>query len=321
MSCYKIAGFWQRIVASAIDFIFLGIIGYILGLIFKPYFILLGNEGVFIGIIISMLYFSFLNSGIGGGKTLGKAIMKLKVVDKNDNLISFEKSFLRALIIIVPNYLIGYEIPYALEWPFLQIIKEEILLFVLYGIIIFYILNASNRQSFHDILLGTFVVSDYKEEVQVERASVKKYVYYTYGAIIVAVFLFQFYFEIRNDNYSRVSNLRDVYSELKKNDDISNFSIERKSSLFDVLANKKESLICKINVNQPLIYERVASDSENSPMVKNVVRSIINKSYGISYVGSIVIQINYGYNIGIASSNKSILLVKSADEWMKLINR
>ncbi len=54
--------FWKRIWALLIDTIVLGIFGFILGLIFKNFFISLGGYARIIGWIISLAYFTILNS-------------------------------------------------------------------------------------------------------------------------------------------------------------------------------------------------------------------------------------------------------------------
>ena len=65
----------RRIVALGIDFIVLGIIGFILGLIFKSFLALTGVHGILIGWILSSIYFTLGNSKPLSGQTIGKAIM------------------------------------------------------------------------------------------------------------------------------------------------------------------------------------------------------------------------------------------------------
>ena len=57
--------FGRRIAALAIDLIILAIIGYILSLIGKGFFVELGTHGVLVGWLISTIYYAIFNSNIG----------------------------------------------------------------------------------------------------------------------------------------------------------------------------------------------------------------------------------------------------------------
>jgi len=89
-SNYLIAKFWSRIGAFLIDMVLLGLLGLILGLTFKTYFISIGKNGVFFGFVISLAYFAIFNSKWLGGQTLGKRLTNIKVVDQDDQFLSLK---------------------------------------------------------------------------------------------------------------------------------------------------------------------------------------------------------------------------------------
>ena len=57
-----ISGFWRRIVAIFVDFLILGLLGFILGLLLSNIFIQMGGWGRLIGFIIALSYFAAMNS-------------------------------------------------------------------------------------------------------------------------------------------------------------------------------------------------------------------------------------------------------------------
>ena len=62
-----ICGFWRRILALAIDVLFLALMGHVLGIFFFNFLVQLGGLGLLVGFTIGLLYFGILNSAIGKG--------------------------------------------------------------------------------------------------------------------------------------------------------------------------------------------------------------------------------------------------------------
>jgi uncharacterized RDD family membrane protein YckC len=69
----------KRVVALIIDFIVLGIVGFLSGLVLEDFYVSLGKYGTLVGTAITMLYFSVLQSNIGKGQTLGKKAIGARV--------------------------------------------------------------------------------------------------------------------------------------------------------------------------------------------------------------------------------------------------
>ena len=97
-----IAGFWRRVLAFSIDVLLLGMIGFILGLFFFDQFARLGAWGRLIGFFVCLLYFGCMNSALAGGKTLGKRLLKIQVVDVEDKSICLPRSCVRFVILALP---------------------------------------------------------------------------------------------------------------------------------------------------------------------------------------------------------------------------
>jgi uncharacterized RDD family membrane protein YckC len=157
--CNKIiSGFWRRILAFIIDAIILWLTGIFLGIFLFDFFAHLGGWGHLVGFCIALVYFGVLNSSIGKGKTVGKRIMKIEVVDKAGNYISLHRSFLRYTILAVPFFLNGVMIPSNVLSSLIEFIIGFIVLGFGGAIIYLYIFNRRTRQGLHDLIMGTYIV-------------------------------------------------------------------------------------------------------------------------------------------------------------------
>jgi len=137
------AGFLLRLFAFLIDFSILGILNYFLILTFSlnttihsdafnPILLITHPYSI----IVNWLYFAILESNQYYQATIGKKILRLKVVDLNDNRISFGKASIRY---------------------FAKIISSLIL-----GIGFFMIVFTNKHQGFHDMAAGAFVKIKYE---------------------------------------------------------------------------------------------------------------------------------------------------------------
>src|SRR5258708_30891020 len=90
-----IAGFWGRVAAFVIDCLILSVPTLLLGLALFRWAAGLGPAGRLIGFVVALLYFGVLNSRFGGGQTLGKRLLGIRVADRAGAPLSPMRSFLR----------------------------------------------------------------------------------------------------------------------------------------------------------------------------------------------------------------------------------
>jgi len=202
-----VCGFWRRVGAFFIDSLLLGIIGYILGMFFSEQFAALGGWGKIIGFLIAALYFGWMDSNLSGGQTVGKMILKIKVIGKDGQLISPVKSFLRYLIIAVPFFLNGVQISDSAMNSFLTYFLSFCVLGLGLSIVYLLAFNRKTRQSLHDLSVGTYVIHAYAEKIE-EFDKVWPLHYVITGIIIVLSFISP----VLTDNIAK----NDFFTELQK---------------------------------------------------------------------------------------------------------
>lgn len=154
-----IANFWKRIAALFIDVLLVGVIGFLIGLIFESTLVQIGNWGRLVGFSIALLYFGVMNSEICKGQTLGKRLLKISVVNTQGSHISVQKSLLRYVVFATPFYVNGLHLSSEDAFSFLIYPLSAIIFGGIFSTLYLYVFNRVTRQSLHDAVLGTYVVN------------------------------------------------------------------------------------------------------------------------------------------------------------------
>jgi uncharacterized RDD family membrane protein YckC len=109
----RVAGFWIRVFSDLLDALFLGVIGFALALALPGLLHSLGERAVLIGAAISLVYSGVLQSQIGGGRTLAKRLLGLRVLRLDGSYLSLDRSLVRWSTLGVLGY--GTAVAYALS--------------------------------------------------------------------------------------------------------------------------------------------------------------------------------------------------------------
>ena len=158
----KVAGFWIRLLADSLDAMILGIAGWILVMVLREPLLKLGQRAVLIGIPISLLYTAVLHSRIGGGQTLAKRLLKLRVLRMDGSFLSFDRAVVRWALVGFLFYGGAAAIALASVAPFLNPLVVsaacagiQLALFLGCGL-----LTAFHplKRGLHDLLTGSIVV-------------------------------------------------------------------------------------------------------------------------------------------------------------------
>jgi len=160
----KIAGFWRRLLAALLDGVILAVPAYLIGFQFFDQLAAMGQNARFIGAAVALLYFGLLNSSVGGGQTLGKRVMGIRVVGASGEAIGVLRSIARWFVLALPYYLNGMDLtPFAGSDDAQTVaLLGALAAFVVIGLggahVYLYIFNRKTRQSLHDLMLETYVV-------------------------------------------------------------------------------------------------------------------------------------------------------------------
>jgi uncharacterized RDD family membrane protein YckC len=154
-----IAGFWQRVGAFLVDCVLLGAIGTVAGFFLTDEFVRLGAWGRLLGFSVAIAYFGTLNSGITGGQTLGKRLLKIKVVAKDGIPLSVPKSFLRFLPLGAPWFLNHAQLPDSALFSIWSYVVSIMIVGLGLSVVYLFVFNRPSRQSLDDLLVGSYVVA------------------------------------------------------------------------------------------------------------------------------------------------------------------
>ncbi len=157
------SGFWRRVAAFLVDVLVLAIPGWVIGWAFYEQLVRIGQAGRLLGFAIALGYFALLNSSIGNGQTLGKRLLKIRVVDLQGATIPLHRSALRYLLLGLPYFCNGLQVNQSSLW--LGILLAAIVFGLGGGILYFFICNRNNRRTIHDFAAGTVVVRAEPEAV------------------------------------------------------------------------------------------------------------------------------------------------------------
>lgn len=310
-----ISKLWPRIGAFILDSIALGLIGQLIGLFANDYFATLNHQGLLVGLVISFIYFSVGYSKFTKGQTIGKRIIKLKVVDSKNAYLSISKSILRAAIITIPYFLLNYPLPFIIEDSPLNFYKSLILLVFLLCIILFVFFNKSTRQSFHDLLVGSYVVEVNSDSVKATPQVNQKVLtifYGTMGGLLVIAVLF-LRPNSKDESSSLFPHLEKVRIELFKLNGISNCSVTKATTTF---LSKNRTVTKYLDLSLKTEFKPSFSDNDSKEIIEKAAMIAFNHYDSISNIDNIRIRLYYGYTIGIAKRYYSITDVWSVFEMM-----
>lgn len=292
-----ISGFWRRIAAFVLDCFILGAVGFLLGIAFEPKLVELGGAGKIVGFVIAIVYFGFMNSHIFKGQTLGKRLMKLRVVNIENHCISVGRSFVRYFAIGVPYFINGAKFDSVSEDSILAYVISFVFIGGLGSIIYLYLFNRRTRQSLHDLIVGTYVVNATVPYFPVER--IWRYHFIAVGILFIAGIAIPI-FALKNLDQENFSDLINAQKELMNLPEVRYASINEGVSNFH--SSNYGDKTTKYISAQVWVKEDIIEDDSFAKKVANVL--VINIK-GSKEKDLIQIVTSYGYDIGIWSFSHS----------------
>lgn len=314
----RICGFWIRGLALFIDSLMIGFVGYVIGFIFFDCLAGLGAGARLVGFLICLTYFGICNSSLARGQTLGKMITKIRVVNRNGETISLPLSLLRFTVLGAPFFLNNLLLPPDSANSFIYFLLGVIIFGGGGSIIYLYIFNTSTRQSFHDLIAGTYVVHS------PDSGSVEPRPFWNGHYIVIAViFLITFIVPILLiESFLKNEPLVSLIPLQKKIVETGDFYSA------SVNAGEMQALSWKSSQNQPpalkMKYLNVVAYINKRPndykaKVLEVAYTVKNSYPYFSEQNSVCITVAYGYDMGISRIFRSYSGRYSPSQWMNML--
>jgi uncharacterized RDD family membrane protein YckC len=298
-----LGGFWSRPLAFGIDLLLLGVFGALLGAYRFDLLARMGGWGRLFGFGIALLYFGLLNSSLGNGQTLGKRLMKIRVVGRSGRPISVVRSFVRFTLLGAPFFLNGAALPVG--FGVLPIAAAVVILGEGGALILLYLANRRTRQSLHDLLVGTFVVRAGAEPA-FAAPPVRKGLYWLAGGWVAAVLVLAIagpglFFP---KSYARLASLQQAIAAMPGTRDAS-----VKIGKTWGAGGETTFLSVEVAVSDPSVtVADVASE---------IATFVMLRYPDFDRKDRLVVAVRYGYDIGIASSWRRYIFSHSPRQWRK----
>jgi uncharacterized RDD family membrane protein YckC/sulfur transfer complex TusBCD TusB component (DsrH family) len=243
-----------------------------------------------VGFAIALAYFGICNSRITGGQTLGKQWLGVRVIDAGGQALSLPRSLLRYTVLGAPFFFNGLPIdPQRVTSSALG----YLLVFIVFGgglaIVYLYLFNRRTRQSLHDLAVGSYVVRaepDTQMPLPImwrgHLVAVALLAVTTLGSPVIANRLWQ---------SETFADLLPIHRILSVQPHVMTVQVMRGW----VSAQGKEShyLKSQLRLDAPMI--------DDDAMAKGVAQQMAKIDSNLATEDSILVDLNYGYDMVIAS--------------------
>ncbi len=299
------AGAWRRIGAFVIDLVLLGLVGITLGYFLFETLVALGGWGRLVGFLLAMAYFVPMHSTLAGGHTLGKRLLKIKVVRADGSALPVHRSLLRYAVIGTPWFLNGAWFPAQLLAPPWIYLLAVLVFGAGLALLYLFLFNRPSRQALHDLAAGSFVVSvDQAGAVgPAPLARVHAIVAAALGAVALALPAVTMRF-VEMEMFATVMR---VYERVNAEPLVIYATVNRG---FTATASGRttylqaSAFLAEPRIDEPEIAQRLA-------------RVMIAADPGARDLNVVQVVLVYGYDIGIASAYRSQAYGKTAAEWLQ----
>ena len=306
-----ISGFWRRLFAFVIDGIILGVPAFILGLFLFDQFARLGGYGRVIGFVVAFLYFGLMNSMLAGGQTLGKRLVRIRVVDSKDSLITVARSSARYLFLGLPYFLNGVPIPPKLLFGPIGLLLSFVIFGIGLSMVYLFVFNRRTRQSLHDLVLGTFVVKT-ERVADASKPKIWPGHYVVVAFILIASICVPFLSRSLLAT-APFKELLPLQSSLMNLADVRYASVFAGKSFFSDSKGTRwvSTVSVAIQVNKRI--------DDYDAFANRIAKAVFENYPEATQRDQLILNIIYGYDIGIAQSSFSRGYNFSPTEWQQRI--
>jgi uncharacterized RDD family membrane protein YckC len=303
------SGFWRRVFAFAIDTIVLGVVGVFLGALLFDAFVRLGPYGRLLGFAISMPYFGVMNSQLFGGRSIGKRALGIMVCNASGRPIGIGRSLGRSSIYLLPYFLNGAEF-HQLQEPGIALTVAALIIFGVGGAVSYLLIfNKPSRRSLHDYAVGTCVVRSPHEGPVDAHPIWKGHVAVIVVLGLTVAALSQFLSD-KAAKSSMFSELFAIQQDINK---------EGKYQAIRVFKGKTWRTGGGSS-NYLTVTVRVKSDPADQGIRNEVMGIVLRDDPKAMEEDALGITAVYGYDIGIATAQKTYSESHTPKEWQDQIS-
>lgn len=288
---------FKRFIAIIIDFIVLGALGFISGLVLEEFYVYLGEYGTLFGSAIVIAYFGILQSNINEGQSIGKRVMDAQVLKTDGTYLSLEQSLLRAFVLYFP--ILNIELFASGKNV---IIVAAILMIIIFGNVYFSLVNTS-RRGLHDILSNAVTVkrseTEFYANVHSDKSMKKLLPIMIIGLLLLGTSISQMFSRNSFRDLLSVKHVLEQRQEVilvnkleYKTKTISNFNSDQPAQTYSAIG-----VTVSVNNEEYL----TSNDSRIFEEYYNTIKEEVPGTHSVDYVN---VNLSYGYNIGIASKTR-----------------
>ena len=304
-----IARFWSRLGAYFVDCLTLGAIGVVTGFFLKDQFVQLGPWGRLLGFAVALPYFGTLDSRLAGGQTLGKRLLKVKVVASDGKPLSVPRAFVRFLPLGAPWFLNNAQFPESVMFSAWMYVLSVVIFGIGLSVVYLYLFNRRSRQSLHDLIVGSYVVTA-QAAGPVTVPSPWRVHFVVCGVLIVASAAAP-HFTKNLAASEPFASLMDVYRAANTQPWVVNAKVYKGQAHFSSTA-KGQHKTTYLNITA---YTK-DPDVTNAERAKQLARLAMSTDSSAKDLDVIQVTLVHGYDIGIASSWRSQNYAHSPEEWL-----
>ena len=288
---FRLPDFWQRPFALIIDLVLLSLTCQVVAM-FMPNFlaqhIVLAH---LIGILVGVVYFAVMDSGVTQGMTVGKMLMRIRTVNARGEYLPIWQAGVRSVPVLLPVILYGAPFPrdLILSWG------GPLISMMLYGLLVnqvlMYWFEKKQRRMLHDRWCNTVVIREDDHAPQFEEMS--NYLRAVMiGVVVVSLtlpFLLPMLFvEKRLDRFDR------LYNSLDQRPDILTLQIRQ-----GIVGRDSTDYVLDIRL-------KVSEKPEDMPAFIDELGTLIKRDYPeVAKLAGVHLGIKYGFDMGLTATYSS----------------
>ena len=266
----------------------------------------LGLWGRLIGFCVSMGYFGLMDSELGGGQTLGKRLLDIRVVDKTGNTLSVEKAMLRTALLILPNFLNSLPLSVTRTPTAISVLLIVIVLGLGGTTLYMLTFNRQTKQGIHDIAAGSFVVNA-SHDGPLHPGPIWKTHWLILSGLIVLVAIGG---SIASTKLSKSGPFPELLDDARV---IESLPGVRNAGVYKQWSRNAGSGITRQTLWITIVANEQPADVEGSANL--AAQTLLAKDANARTYDSIRVVITRGYDLGIASSYRSETFVHAPADW------